>query len=251
VELGLDRKLAVITGAGTGIGRAIARVLAQEGVQVVGVARRAAVLDALADEIADAGGKRPHIVTGDLSEAGAGARIADEITARFGRVDILVNSAGRSQPLSLQGTDEDWAQAFALRFTSVRQMIQRFIPNMKEQRYGRIINIGGLLEPQDVINAANAMNAARISFSKSLSREVGPYGITVNTIGPGFVESEQLDRDFTAEERAEMARRLIPAGYVGSADDIAWLVALLVSPKGRYITGEVIAVDGGMKRYGF
>lgn len=251
MKLELENKVAIVTGAGTGIGRGVARILADEGAQLAVVGRREALLTEFAEEVEGAGLLRPLVIAQDLSAPRGGILAADKTLEAFGHVDILVNNAGRSQPVSTEAPDEHWESAFALRFTASRHLIEQVLPKMKERRYGRIINIGGTFEPADTINSTNAMNAARASYAKSLSREVGRYGITVNTLGPGFIRSEQIERDFTEAEREAMAQRNIPLGYVGEPEDLGWLVALLASPRGRYITGEVFAVDGGMRRYGF
>lgn len=172
--------------------------------------------------------------------------------AKVGRVDIVVNNAGVSQPMSTGSPDELWDAAYALRFAEVRHLIEALLPSMKERRFGRIINVGGSWEVQEIVNSASVMNAARTVHCKSLSREVGRYGITVNTIGPGVIVSEQLDSRFpTVADRENFVRMHVPAGHFGEPRDLAVLVALLASPLGRYISGEVIAVDGGMHRFAF
>ncbi|HSW05195.1 SDR family oxidoreductase [Aquabacterium sp.] len=252
MDLQLDKRVAIVTGGGTGIGFGIAELLAEEGAKVVLAGRRGDVLKQAADKIAAKAREEPVVIPVDLSAHGGGAELAKATIAKVGRVDVIVNSAGVSQPMSTGSPDELWDAAYALRFAEVRHLIEALLPYMKERRFGRIINIGGSWEVQDIVNSASVMNAARTVYSKSLSREVGRYGITVNTVGPGVIISEQLESRFpTVADREAFVRMHVPAGHFGEPRDLAVLVALLASPLGRYINGEVIAVDGGMHRFAF
>lgn len=251
MELELGGKSAVVTGAGTGIGRGIAQLLASEGVHLLLVGRRESLLRDLAAEIESQGHRRPEVLAQDLSVDRAGRAVADAMMMAFGRADIVINNAGTSTPLSIGASDAEWLSAFRLRFLTVRQLVESCLPSMKSHQYGRVINIGGNSEPADVINAAGVINSARATYAKSLSREVGRFGITVNTIAPGFVRSEQMDKKYTEAQRRAIFEKEIPVGRFGEPADIAALTALLVSPRGSYITGEIFAVDGGRRRFGF
>ena len=252
MDLQLDDKIALITGGGTGIGFGIAEMLAEEGARVVLLGRREKVLQDAAERIALKAKHAPGIIVSDLTAHEAGKQIAAEALDRFGHIDILVNNAGTSEVLGVGGAEDSWQNAYALRVVAPRQLAEALLPEMRMRKFGRIINIGGTFEVQSIINSASVMNAARTVYSKSLSHEVAKDGITVNTVGPGVIISEQIDKIFpTKEAREEYCSRNIPVGYFGEPGDLAALVAFLASPIARYITGELIAVDGGSHRFAF
>jgi 3-oxoacyl-[acyl-carrier protein] reductase len=252
MELGLEGRVAVVTGASAGIGRAVAQVLAREGVRLAVVARRKDRLDELAEELASHGLRHPLIVVEDVTAPGSHVRLRDVVLDEFKRVDILVNNAGGSRPLALDAPEEEWEEAMTLNFTSVRRITHSLVPIMIEQRWGRIINITGSSEPKG-LNAANAAKAAVHAWAKGLSRELGPFGITVNSVAPGRILTEQVvDRLHPSpEDRERFARAFIPLGYFGQPEDVAWVVAFLASTRAQYITGEVIHVDGGLRHFAF
>jgi 3-oxoacyl-[acyl-carrier protein] reductase len=250
MELQLRGKTALVTGASMGIGRAIARGLAGEGVRLAAVARRQEKLEELAGEIAAAGGARPALIVQDITAAEAVARIRDAALGALGQVEILVNCAGGSRPLPLDAPEDRWEEAMTLNFTRQRQLTHALLPQMMARRWGRIINITGKSEPENV-NAAFAAKAAMHSWAKGLSREVGRHGITVNSIAPGRIISEQILRNYPPEMRKHHAETEIPVGEYGQPEDLAVLAVFLASPLARYITGTVLPVDGGLRRYQF
>lgn len=249
MNLGLKGKVAVVTGASAGIGRGVARVLAEEGAQTVLAARRENLLRDLAREFAQAGLAAPLLVAADLTRRDGPDAVARAALDAFGRADIVVNNAGGSRPLPLDATDDQWDEAMSLNFASVRRLTQALLPAMRRQGFGRVVNITGSLEPR-FVNGANAAKAAVHVWAKGLACELAAEGITVNCIGPGRIHSEQIDQRLhpTPEEQAAFAAANIPAGYFGDPEDIAWAVAFLCSPKARYITGQSFYVDGGMHR---
>jgi 3-oxoacyl-[acyl-carrier protein] reductase len=251
MDLHLVGKTALVTGASMGIGRAIAKGLAAEGVQVVAVARRTPLLEELAGEIERGQGLRPLLITHDIMAPNAPMRLRDAALAGLGRgVDILVNCAGGSRPLPVDAPEESWEEAITLNFTRQRQITHALLPQMIERRWGRIINITGKSEP-DRLNAAFSAKAAVHAWAKGLSREVGKYGITVNSIPPGRIMSEQIRRNYPEEHRKSHAAAEIPAGAYGEPEDLAALAVFLASPVAHYISGAVIPVDGGLRRYAF
>lgn len=251
MDLQLKDKTALVTGASMGIGRAIAKGLAAEGVKIAIAARRRNLLDALAEEIVAAGGTRPAIIEIDVMPEGAPKRLADAARQALGHIDILINSAGGSKPaIGIDAPEEAWSESMTLNFVRVRQVTHAALPDMIERRWGRVINISGKSEPESLV-AANAAKAAIHAWSKGLSREVGKHGITVNCIPPGRIMSEQIRRKYSEEFRAEQSAREIPVGRYGEPEELAALAVFLASPVARYITGTVMPVDGGLRRYAF
>jgi 3-oxoacyl-[acyl-carrier protein] reductase len=250
MDLDLKSRTAVVTGASVGIGRAIAKALALEGVRVVAVARRNDLLEKLAQEVLAEGGAAMIPVVQDITQEDAARKLADAALAAVGHVGILVNNAGGSRPLPVDAPDSDWDEAIALNFTSYRKVTHALLPQMIERRWGRIINVTGKSEPEG-LNAAFAAKAAVHAWAKGLSREIGTHGITVNCIPPGRIMSEQIRRNYPEDYRKRFAEEEIPVGYWGEPEDLAALAVFLASPKARYITGAVIPVDGGLRRYQF
>jgi len=249
MDLDLKSKTAVVSGASIGIGRAIAKGLALEGVRVVGVARRKDLLEQLAQEVQAAGGVLIP-VTQDIMQEDAAKKLAAAAIAELGHVDILVNNAGGSRPLPVDAPDSDWDEAIALNFTRYRQVTHALLPQMIERRWGRVINITGKSEPEG-LNAAFAAKAAVHAWAKGLSREIGRHGITVNCIPPGRIMSEQIRRNYPEDYRKHFAEEEIPVGFWGEPEDLAVLAVFLASPLARYISGTDIPVDGGLRRYQF
>lgn len=251
MNLELSGKTALVTGASSaGIGRAIALRLASEGASVAIAARRVELLNQVAGEIAAAGCPAPAVLEADLYEPESPQRLANAAQEALGRVDILVNCAGGSRPVPLDATSERWGEAMMLNFFRVRELTHALLPAMVEQRWGRIVNITGSSEPYN-FNAAASAKAAIHAWSKCLSREVGKFGVTSNCIQPGRIMSEQIRRIYPTEERQRQATLDIPVGRLGQPDELADLAVFLSSPCAAYITGTVIPVDGGMKRFAF
>jgi 3-oxoacyl-[acyl-carrier protein] reductase len=250
MELEIAGKTGVVTGASSGIGRGIALALAGEGARLALVARRKDLLDEVAAEITAKGGARPTVIECDFMHVDTPGMIATAALRDLGSVDILVNNAGGSRRFALDASEEQWDEAITLNFTRQRQLTHQLLQQMMERGWGRIINITGKSEPEG-INGAFCAKAAMHSWAKGLSREVGKYGITVNSIPPGRIMSEQILRNYTPEYRQWQSEHEIPVGSYGQPEDIAQLVCFLASPLARYITGTVIPVDGGLRRYQF
>src|SRR5262245_18242574 len=193
MDLQLNGKTALVTGASRGIGRAIALGLAREGVKLAIAARRTALLQELAAEIVSARGAEPLVIEADLYQEGSGEKLAQAARQGLGSIDILANAAGGSRSIPFEATKEQWAEAMPVNFIRLRELSHAAIPGMRERGYGRIVNITGSSEPRN-LNAANSAKAAVHAWSKGLSREIAQLGITINCIQPGRIISEQILR---------------------------------------------------------
>ncbi len=251
MDLQLSDRTALVTGASTGIGRGIALALAEEGVRLAISARRANLLEEVAEAIAAKGGHRPVVIASDLYAEDAAATLAAAALRGLGHVDILVNNAGGSRSFTDLHVGEDrWQEAMTLNFHRPRQLADGLIDGMIARHWGRVVNITGKSEPEHV-NGAFCAKAGIHSWAKGLSRMVGRHGITVNSIAPGRIHSEQILRNYSPEYRQWQADNEIPVGRYGEPEDLANLVCFLASPRASYITGTVIPVDGGLRRYQF
>jgi len=249
MDLQLKDRVALVTGASVGIGEGTAKVLASEGCRMAITARREELLDGVADEIEAAGYPRPLVIRQDIMTDDAAANLRKAVDDAYGRLDILVNNAGFAVPAPVGTEERVWIDTMNLNWGAVRRVSDQFVPGMIERKYGRVINITGTMEPFG-INAATCAKAAVQAWSKGLSREHSKDGVTSNCIVPGRIHSEQNERGYpTVEDELAFAAQHIPAGEFGDPEDIGNLVAFVASPKARMISGSVMYVDGGMKRF--
>lgn len=261
VDLGLEGRVAIVSGGSQGIGREIALLLASEGAHLVIAARRTEVLERTAVEIRELG-RRVVAVAADVATPEGPAAIADAALDAFGRVDIVINNAGKGHNKALDAlTDEDWYASIDLNLMSAVRMCRALVPQMRDRGWGRVVNISTrvALEPDPYFAAYGAAKAGLVNFSKSLANAYSREGVLTNCIVPGLIRSEAIDQ--AAQKSAAetglsveevMARTLkqrpIPAGRLGEPSDVAGLVALLCSEHGSWITGACFTVDGGIVR---
>jgi len=242
----LANQIAVVTGAGRGIGRAIALKFGAEGADVVCLSRTAENSEKAANEVRALGRKAwAHAV--DVSDSAAVTAAAEKILAECGKVDILVNNAGVTRDgLLMRMSGEDWDAVLDTNLKGAFLVTKGFSRAMIKARTGRIINISsviGLIGNAGQTNYA-ASKAGLIGFTQSCAREFASRGINVNAIAPGFIETD-MTAELKEEMRAELLKR-IPLGIFGNADDIAGAALFLAGPAARYVTGQVLTVDGGM-----
>lgn len=250
MELYLKGKTAVVTGASQGIGRAIANELAIEGVKVFATARNEALLNDLKEKVIAAGGVEPLTFVQDFVAPDGPQKIATAALSALGHIDILINNAGRSRPLDVNGPEEEWSAAMTLDFDRHRQLTQQLLHHFIERKQGAILNITSTYELRSV-NASAVAKASVVVWSKQLAGQLGRYGITINCLQPGLIDTANIRPHFPGDERKVFAGREIPLGDFGAPQDIANMATFLVSPRARYITGTVAVVDGGMRHYAF
>jgi 3-oxoacyl-[acyl-carrier protein] reductase len=242
----LDQQVAVVTGAGRGIGRAIALRFAREGADVACVSRTAENAEKIAAEIRELG-RRAWAFGIDVSDAEAVSRTANALLSEAGQVDILVNNAGVTRDtLLMRMSDADWDTVLDTNLKGAFLCIRAFVRAFLKQRAGRIINVAsviGLIGNAGQCNYA-ASKAGLLGLTKSIAREVGSRHITVNAIAPGFIETDMTAGLDESLKQGLLGR--IPLGCFGQADDVAAAALFLASPAARYVTGQVLAVDGGL-----
>ena len=256
MDLFLKGRAAIVGGASQGIGYGIARMLAGEGARVAITARREADLMKAAERIGREMGAEVIAIPGDCRRAEDCERVIEGATKAFGGLDILVNNDG-APPLGEIGSFDDvaWQKAIEQNLMYVVRMARGALPHLKARGGGAIVNITAISAIQPIAKFALSVAtwSGVIGFAKTLSLEAAPFGIRVNTICPGYIETSRLEKAFAegGEDPAVMRRKLeseVPLGRIGAVEDIAGLVALLVSPRGGYITGTTIQVDGGLLR---
>ncbi|GAB4165464.1 MAG: 3-oxoacyl-[acyl-carrier-protein] reductase [Geothermobacteraceae bacterium] len=239
-------KIAFITGASRGIGRAIALELARQGASIIAAGRDQAALESVADAIR-ALDVEVEVVTGDVSDAASIDAMVAKGVARFGRIDILVNNAGLTRDgLLLRMKDEDWDAVLNANLKGAFMLTRAVARLMTKQRYGRIVNISSVVGEMGNPGQANycASKAGMIGLTKSNARELARRNVTVNAVTPGFIETSMTEA-MTDKARAEMSSQ-IPLGRLGTPEDVASAVAFLASEAAGYVTGQVLGVNGGL-----
>jgi 3-oxoacyl-[acyl-carrier protein] reductase len=242
----LTNQIAVVTGAGRGIGRAIALRFAEAGADIVCISRTAENAGKVADEVR-ALNRRAWPFAADVSNSAEVEQTCEQILKATGRVDILVNNAGVTRDaLLLRMSEADWNTVLDTNLKGAFLVTQAFVRTFIKQRSGRILNVASVIGLIGNIGQCNyaASKAALIGFTKSVARELGSRGITANALAPGFIETD-MTSVLTDPVRQDLLKK-IPLNALGQPDDVAQAALFLAGPGGRYITGQVLVVDGGM-----
>lgn len=242
----LTEEIALVTGASRGIGQAIALALGRQGAKVVGTATTEKGAAAIQTSFDEQGMQGLGLVL-DVTDVDAIASLMQQVKETFGAPSILVNNAGVTRDnLLMRMKDDEWDAVIETNLSSIFRLSKACLRGMMKARHGRVINIASVVAATGNPGQANyaAAKAGMIGFSKSLAREVGSRGITVNAIAPGFIDTD-MTRNLAADQRESLIGQ-IPLGRLGEVDDIAAAVVFLASPQAAYITGETLHVNGGM-----
>ena len=242
----LTGKSALVTGAGRGIGREIALELARAGASVVIINRNPERGSAVLTEIKESNGGGWSLL-GDVADRETADNLAEEALKLTGGIDILVNNAGITKDnLFMRMKPEEWEQVMGVNLNGVYHITRGLIRHMVKQRFGRIVNIGSVVGSTGNPGQVNysTTKAGLIGFTKSLAKELGGRNITVNTISPGFIETDMTEE--LNEKQKEAILSQVPLGRMGSAEEVAWAVRFLVSDHAAYITGTTLHVNGGL-----
>ena len=244
----IKNKNALITGASKGIGRAISIELAKQGVNVaINYNKSKKEAEEISNELMNAYNVKSIILKGDVSDKNDCSSIVEESINAFGNLDILVNNAGIiDDNLLIRMSDNAWDKVLRTNLDSIFYCTKPAIKSMLKNKWGRILNIGSVVGIRGNIGQANysSSKAGMMGFTKSLAKEVATRNITVNTITPGYINTETVD--VLKQEQKDTIMKWIPQGHFGEVEDIAYLAGFLCSENAKYITGQVISVDGGM-----
>ncbi len=259
MDLGLLNRVALVCGASRGIAYAAAEALAREGASLAIVSRSSSALESAAVRLRAHGGEVLTVVA-DLAETAGTERVAEAVTARFGKVDVLVTNTGGPPTGSALGHDwSAWQRASELLLRSAVELTRAFVPAMREAGWGRVVGITSFAvkQPQPSLVLSNSLRAAVTGFYRTLAEEVAPDGVTVNTVLPGFTATERLDELATATiARLGITREAVfdrwraetPAARLGAPEEVAAMIAFLASAQAGFVTGQAICVDGGAAR---
>ncbi|MBU1011456.1 MAG: SDR family oxidoreductase [Bacteroidetes bacterium] len=248
MDLGIKNKKALIMASSKGLGKSVALELAREGAEVMICGRTETDLIETANEISQINNAKVYYVVGDVSIASDRHKILTEAKSKMGMVDILVtNSGGPPFGDFDQHNEQDWEQAYRLLLESVVGMIKRVLPDMKKQKWGRIISITSqaVKQPVEGLILSNSIRASVVGLVKTLSNELGAYNITVNNVMPGYTQTKRLENLIAKNPNLLKITEEIPLGRIGKPEEFAAAVVFLASERASYITGVSLPVDGG------
>jgi len=260
MDLGLKGKVALVTGGSKGIGKAIARGLADEGAKVAICARGKGDLDHAIADISKSTGGEIVAVAGDLTRESDVQKIVDATIGRFGRIDILINNAGAAPGgLLLDLTEEDWQTALQLKFMGYVRCMKAVIPHMLKQGGGRIVNVIGNdgVKPIGIELTPSAANAADLAVTVALAEQYGKHNICINAVNPGPVATERWDyliggiakvRKISVDEAQKRAERSIPLGRICTPEEVANVAIFVASERASFMNGALITLDGGQRK---
>lgn len=248
MDLGIEGRTAIVGGASAGIGRAIAQALTAEGVRVVLSSRDPERTRAAAEEVGAAAG-----IAWDTSDVAGADRLVDEAEAAVGPIDIVVVNTGGppAGPDPLAFDDAQWEEAHRNLVRAPMALLRRVLPGMRERRWGRVVGVAStsVREPIANLMLSNAERSATLAAFKTLSREVAPDGVTVNTLLTGRIATRRMEAIYgSLDEAEEAAREAVPAARLGRPEEMAWAAAFLCSERAAYVTGAALPVDGGFLR---
>ena len=246
MQVNLENKIALVTGASRGIGKAIALKLAKNGASVIGTSTTEAGADQITQMFAEEGLKGQGVML-DITNKMQITSVLDKMQKEWGSISILINNAGiTSDNLFIRMKDEEWDKVIQTNLSSLFYMTRGCLKSMMKARFGRIVNIGSVVASMGNAGQVNyaAAKAGLLGFTKSLAREIGSRNITVNAIAPGFIATD-MTQSLTEPQR-ELLLQQVPLGRLGQPEDIALAVLFLVSEAANYITGETLHINGGM-----
>jgi len=241
-----ESKIALITGANRGIGKEILISLSNDGFTVIGTSRSQQGVDDVNDALKSTNGSGCGVIF-DVTDKNAVSTLNEKIISEYGKVSVLVNNAGITMDnLLIRMSDKEWDEVIDTNLTSIYRITKEFVKDMMKERYGRVINIGSVVGVSGNAGQTNysSTKSALLGFTKSLAKEVASRNITVNTISPGFIDTDMTNK--LKDSQKDMLTKSIPLGRMGLASELANVVGFLASDKASYITGENINVNGGL-----